>query len=65
MKGGFHTVKEVATMVGVAPITLRRWLISGRIPDVSRDRNNWRVFTDKDVEQIRRFSEKKTPPRRS
>jgi len=42
-------------MVGVAPITLKRCLLDGRLDEVQRDRNNWRVFTDEDVERIRAY----------
>lgn len=49
-------------MVGVAPITLKRWLLSGRIDEVQRDRNGWRVFTDEDVDRIRAYAETLYPP---
>jgi len=42
-------------MVGIAPITLKRCLLDGRIDEVARDRNNWRVFSDEDVERIREY----------
>ena len=49
-------------MVGVAPITLKRCLLDGRIDEVARDRNNWRVFTDEDVERIREYVNATRPP---
>lgn len=49
-------------MVGVAPITLKRCLLDGRIDEVARDRNNWRVFTDEDVERIREYVTATRPP---
>jgi DNA (cytosine-5)-methyltransferase 1 len=58
----FHTLREVAQQVGVAPITLRRWLLSGRVGEVSRDRNGWRLFTERDVRRIRAFAVKTQHP---
>lgn len=49
-------------MVGIAPITLKRCLLDGRIDEVARDRNNWRVFTDEDVERIRQYVDATRPP---
>ncbi len=48
-----YRLSQVARMVGVAPITLKRCFLDGRLDEVDRDRNNWRVFTDEDVERIR------------
>ena len=53
---------QVARMAGVAPITLKRALLAGRIDDVPKDRNGWRVFTDEDVERIRIFFAATQPP---
>jgi hypothetical protein len=50
-----YRLSQVARMVGVAPITLKRCLLDGRLDEVGRDRNNWRVFTEKDVERIRAY----------
>lgn len=57
----YHT-SQVARIVGVAPITLKRALLAGRIDDVARDRNDWRVFTDEDVERIRLYFATTRPP---
>lgn len=57
-------LKEVAEAAGVAPITLRRWLLAGKIPEVSRDRNGWRVFTSDEEAAVLRYALKKTPPKK-
>lgn len=57
-----YNLRETAEMVGIAPITLRRWLLSGKVHEVARDRNGWRVFTFKDVVRIKRFASRLTPP---
>lgn len=50
------TLKEAAAQVGVAPITLKRWLLDGKVAEVARNRNDWRIFTEADVERIREFA---------
>ncbi len=57
-----YNLREAAKLVGIAPITLRRWLLSGRVHEVARDRNGWRVFTSKDVMRIKKFASKITRP---
>lgn len=44
---------EAASHLGVSAITLKRWLLSGRIEDVSRDRKGWRLFKESDLKRIR------------
>ena len=50
------TLKQAAKRVGVAPITLKRWLLDGKVAEVARDRNGWRAFTTEDVARITRFA---------
>lgn len=50
------TLKAAAAKVGVAPITLKRWLLDGKVAEVARDRNGWRVFTAADIDRIRRYA---------
>src|SRR2546425_2897655 len=57
-RGRAVEMATVAERVGVAPITLRRWLLLGKVGEVARDRNGWRVFTNRDVNRIRRFASK-------
>jgi len=54
--------KEAARMIGVAPITLKRWLLDEKVAEVSRDRNGWRVFTQADIERIKAYAHKTVPP---
>jgi DNA modification methylase len=49
---------EAANGIGVAPITLKRWLLEGRFPEVKRDRNGWRIFTEDNIRRIKAFAEK-------
>ena len=57
-----YQTKEAAHRIGIAPITLKRWLLDGRVKEVSRDRNGWRVFTDEDVARIREFANRREHP---
>jgi excisionase family DNA binding protein len=54
--------KEAAARLGIHKSTLLRWIKLGRVPDVRRDRNGWRVFTDKDIEVIARYARSEAPP---
>ena len=47
-----YTTKEVLDMVGIARATLYKWLRDGKALEVPRDRNNYRVFTDKDIKHL-------------
>ena len=48
-------LKDAAAEIGVAPITLKRWLLSGKVGDVKRDRNGWRLFTKDDIKVIKKY----------
>lgn len=50
------STKVVAQMAGIHRDTLLRWLREGLIPEPSRDRHNWRVFTGEQAEQIVEFA---------
>lgn len=51
-------LNEAAKQIGISSITLKRWLLSGKVADVERNRNNWRVFTQDDIERIKKYSQK-------
>ena len=57
-------LNEVAKAAGVAPITLRRWLLAGKIPEVGRDRNGWRLFTSDEEAAVLRYATKTQPPKK-
>jgi DNA (cytosine-5)-methyltransferase 1 len=59
----YYKLMEAAELIGVAPITLKRWLLTAKVDEVTRDRNNWRRFTDADVRRIKEFADKTTPPK--
>lgn len=52
---------EVAAHVGVHRVTLERWLSSGKVkgPETTRiGGHNYRMWTDRDIERVKRFKEK-------
>ena len=51
--GRFNTA-VAARKIGVSKATLLRWITQGKIADVARDRNGWRVFTAADITRIKK-----------
>jgi excisionase family DNA binding protein len=51
-KKPFFTAGEVAEMAGIHRLTLLRWIREGKLADVRRDRNGWRVFSKEIAQQI-------------
>jgi len=62
MKNNHFTLKEAAAQLGISAVTLRRWLIDKKVGEVMRDRNGWRVFSESDIERIRKYKEKLVRP---
>ncbi len=58
MPGDTWFLTEAANRIGVAPITLKRWLLEGRFAEIKRDRNGWRIFTEEDIQKIKAVAEK-------
>jgi DNA (cytosine-5)-methyltransferase 1 len=56
VKSGHRRLTEAAEAIGIAPITLKRWLLAGKVSEVARDRNGWRVFTAADIARIREYA---------
>ena len=64
-EGQTYRLRQAAELIGVAPITLKRWLLAGKVEEVARDRNGWRVFSPGDIQRIRLYAEQLVPaPRR-
>ncbi|HXN23341.1 MAG TPA: MerR family transcriptional regulator [Candidatus Dormibacteraeota bacterium] len=55
-----YSTAQVAKMVGINRVTLQRWLLDGKLPEPRRIRSggvNARVWTDRDVERVRKFKQ--------
>lgn len=51
------TITEVADIVGISPKTIVRWEKVGKIQKAKRDWRGWRVYSDEDLTEIKRFHE--------
>ncbi len=50
----YYRTKEACQKSGISRSTFYRWLSEGIVEDVGqRDRNGWRLFSEKDVAAIR------------
>ncbi len=54
---------EAAKQAGISKATLLRWLKEGKVPEVARDVRGWRVFTEEEVDKIREYANKISPPK--
>jgi excisionase family DNA binding protein len=55
-----YSTAQVARMLGVHKVTLKRWLISGKVREPKRIGNGGiqaRIWTDRDVERLRKFKQ--------
>ncbi len=61
-KARFYTTKDVLKKVGISRTTLFLWLWNKKVPEVQRNRNGHRVFTDKDIKRILEYKNKVVMP---
>lgn len=50
----FLTVKEVARLMGVTPLTVRNWDQRGKLQAHRNPVNNYRLYKTEDIEQLLR-----------
>ena len=49
----YYFMGEVVREAGISRSTLTRWIANGRVADATlRDRNNWRLFTKRELKAI-------------
>jgi len=58
MKGNYLTIKEAAKILGVSPMTLRRWDKNGKFKASRHPFNNYRIYNQKNIEKLRKKLEK-------
>jgi excisionase family DNA binding protein len=56
---GYLTVKQVAKLLGVTPLTLRNWDKSGKLKAMRNPINNYRIYNAKEIEFFLRKIESK------
>ena len=50
----YYRTSEACRKAGISKATLFRWIKEGILKDVGRkDRNGWRLFSEKDIARIR------------
>jgi len=54
MQKNYVTIKEAAEILGVSPMTLRRWDKSGKLKAARHRFNNYRVYMTKDILKIQK-----------
>lgn len=55
MEKKIYYLKEAAQKINTSPSTLKRWLKQGKVREVQRDYNGWRIFSEEDIKEIIRF----------
>lgn len=56
MKENLYSMKETCQKTGLTYDTLKFYCNEGLIPNVKRDKNNYRIFNNKDIEWIKSLS---------
>jgi DNA-binding transcriptional MerR regulator len=59
----FYTTKEVIKKVKISRNTLFLWFKHRKIPEVTRDRNGHRIFTEHDIQVILAYKNKVIAPK--
>jgi excisionase family DNA binding protein len=55
----YYQTNEACRLAGISRATFFRWLKEGTIPDVKhKDRRGWRLFTDEDIENLKKEADK-------
>lgn len=56
MEQKYYQTRDVSRIAGVHRDTLLRWLREGKISEPKRNRNNWRIFSEADLNKIVEFT---------
>lgn len=59
----YLTVSEVAKLIGRSSQTIKRWEDKGNIAPATRQKSNqWRIYSPKAVDEIKKYSESRDEP---
>ena len=53
-----YRTSDVIRRLGICRNTLYNWFSEGKIPEVPKDRNKRRIYTEVDIERIKAFKDK-------
>jgi len=59
MKKKYITIKEAAKILGVNPMTLRRWDKKGKLKASRHPFNDYRIYNQKKIKKLAKIIEKK------
>ncbi|MFC2164595.1 MerR family transcriptional regulator [Acidobacteriota bacterium] len=48
---------KAAEILGISKSTLLRWISSGLIEDAKRNQKGWRVWSNEDIQRLKRFAQ--------
>lgn len=60
--GKTYKTSYVIRTVGICANTLYNWFNGGKIPDVRKDKDGRRIFTEADIERLKAFKDQTIPP---
>jgi hypothetical protein len=60
----YYLISEVASIVDVSTLTIKRWESGGKIPKAMRSGNNWRMYSEPEIEKIKKFSQELIYPKK-
>ncbi|MFH1457852.1 MAG: MerR family transcriptional regulator [Candidatus Omnitrophota bacterium] len=63
MNKKYYSTREVLKKVGISRNTIFLWFKYRKVPEVQRDRNGHRIFTEKDIQLILNYKNKTIPPK--
>ncbi len=62
-RGAPYRTKEVLKIVGISRATLYNWLKNKKVEEAPRDRNNFRVFAEADIQRLLEYKNILKQPR--
>lgn len=57
-----YKIKDICNIFDISRATLLRWEREGLITRVSRDWRNWRLYSERNLNEIRRIIKRKRRP---
>ena len=58
------TTQEVADLVGVTKRCLLNWLRDGKVPEPDRDRNQYRIWTQRELSAVLAYKQARHQPQK-